>query len=74
MSLPTPLEIVNRVKKLTKEVFFFFVMLLVILPLFQWVLIIGGVVLFVVFKHWVIGVLLIAMGLVGRVLHRDLRI
>ena len=73
MSLPQPLDIYLGARKIVKEVLFFFVMLLVILPAFQWVLIIGGVVLFVL-KHWIIGTILILAGMAGRVLHRDLRI
>jgi hypothetical protein len=66
MSLKSPTDVL-------KEVFFFFALLLVVLPLVQFGFVCLGIVT-LVFHHWIIGTLLVVLGLVGRYVNKNIRI
>ena len=66
MSLKSPTEVL-------KEVFFFFAVLLVVLPIVQFGFVCLGIVA-LVFHHWIIGTLLVVLGLVGRYVNKNIRI
>ena len=67
MSLPTPKEL----KRILAEAFFFCVMVLLIVPFVQWGLI-GIGALIAILGHWFVGGILMAVGLLGRHIGKNL--
>jgi len=72
MSLPTPLDLLKEAKRIVRDVFFFFVMITILLPVVQLGLIFGGI--FALCHHLVIGLFMFAAGLIGTYLNKNLQI
>jgi len=73
MSLPTPLDLLKEAKRIVRDVFFFFVMITILLPVVQLGLIFGGI-LVALCHHLVIGLFMFAAGLIGTYLNKNLQI
>lgn len=73
MRLPTPFDVLKNVWQTVREAFFVFLMLLLFVPLVQWGFVVLGVVL-VLPGHWIVGGVLIAAGLLGIKLGKDIEI
>lgn len=72
MSLPTPIDLLVRLRKFLGSVVFAIGVLLIMVPIFRWVLIIAGALL-LVGHHWVWGGLLVVLGLIGAFVEKNIR-
>ena len=72
MSLPSPIDLLKRLKSGVGNFLFAIVVLLVVVPTIQWVLMIAGIV--VAFWHWVAGLILFLLGAGGRYVAKNIRI
>jgi hypothetical protein len=73
MSLPTPIEVFEEVKRVAKEVFFAFMLILVVLPLVHWGFIVLACVA-ILLGHKIIAFCLFAPGLLGLLLNKTIKI
>jgi len=73
MSLPTPLDLWKYAQGFVRDVFFFVVMIIILLPVVQLGLIFGGI-LVALCHHLVIGLFMFAAGLIGTYLNKNLQI
>ena len=74
MSLPTPIDVISRIRKGIAGFFFAVAVLLVVVPTIQWALMFLGVVAVMIGRHWALGIVLFALGFGGKVIGKNIRI
>ena len=74
MSLPTPIELLSRIKKGIANLLFAIAVILVVAPVVQWGLMFCGVLAVMIGRHWVLGAVLFVLGLGGAFVAKNIRI